>query len=56
MEKLEEAWELTVEENVELIRSQRSIEEIYKKEEVIWRQRAHIKWLKEADVNTALFS
>lgn len=39
----------------ELMRLRRNIDEIYKKEELKRRQKAHIKWLKERDVNNAFF-
>lgn len=54
-ENLEESRNLSLDENSRVLQPRRRIDEIYKREELRWRQRVHVNWLKEGDANTAFF-
>lgn len=55
LEKLEEERRLTTEEMCRLLFLHKSMEEIYRMKDLIWKQRAYYRWLREGDANTAFF-
>lgn len=55
LEREEEVRNLGQEKSTCLRELRTLIREIYKREEIKWRQRTHSKWLKEGDANTDFF-
>lgn len=55
LERQEEIRTLWEEEAESLADCCYEIIEIYKRKEIMWKQRARYKWLKEEDANTAYF-
>lgn len=55
LEQEEEGQTLTKEKSTCMQELRRLTVKIYKNEEIKWRQRAHYKWFKEGNANTAFF-
>ena len=55
LERSQEERELNYEEICKLQSLMVEIQQIFKKEEIVWRQRARINWIREGYLNTAFF-
>lgn len=52
---MKEEETINAEQTEYLIQLIKELEDIYTKEEIMWRHRSGIRWLKEGDRNTAFF-